>query len=1006
MAENWYIVLELSFDPPVEDEQKIEEKIVERSKFWSSNFNDFKMGAQYRAWTQAVPQIRKDMIGPANIRKQLAAEASDIVYGPVDKLLRTIGRKGYVTPMEVDKLSKSKKLSPDTVKNRAAKLGIPLEDAATGKDYQAIYDKYYKTKPPKTAVFDGLQQMLATFHASDLYEFLYIGTTIKDANRLPYDKLKQRAIEKKGKEFKKNDSVSGTGSKLCGQCELAFADESSKATYDRYLEYTQRKAILDQAKSVSDISGELSKEQCKDYIGQLTQIFRDRAQAEEVFVAFCKVEKIVFSLGEAVAPKNDQIKVCRCGCINDVSDGRKVCSNCGLDLVVKCPKCGTENDVNVNVCKCGFRFENLDKAMALCEQAEYAIQTLEFPVAKAHLSDAQRYWPGNARIQALQSQLAEYEKRVGGEVTKLCNAMEGRRYQEAQRQYTVIQKLFPGYQDAQVEEEISQAVEKAQFLFQKAKSTKSEKDVLELCAQAYELCADLPGVRELMPPPVPVTGFSVKVDPKGETNIVSWEGSGDRSVKYTVVRSDSGWVQHLADGTVVFRGSGDSFSDKDIEPGVPYYYNVFAERAGIFSQGAKGDFQPAVNLFEVKNITSAAADGTLQLRWCPLPKGACAEVSQLLPSGGEKLVGTSLADGYLVTGLNNGTTYRFHVRLAYTINGKKSLTPGMIVMGVPDCPPQPVDSLRVKPSPDGNFEAVWFQEEGTEVRLYCSTKKPVHEMGDVVSLEDLEREMRPLQKLPLSRQARQLLKAGERGAVFQYQGQELLYIVAVVPMAGSAVFGSLARASLGETVAVKEARPINGKIHIFIDPPKDASGFVVLYRFDQFSTDISDVETVRKYIPLKQYQLTNSLVLDTLEEKKYYLSVFAEFKRDGEKDYSFGSDYLFDNSSRTTITYSIAVSKKIFGGSSVQLEFVSEDREFDLPDIDVMSAVGNTPMFKSSAQLFHTIPAQHVVNSLRVQVPLPKGLPRDTYLKAFFKEENETSRGQLQIKLGSSYKIS
>ena len=75
-------------------------------------------------------------------------------------------------------------------------------------------------------------------------------------------------------------------------------------------------------------------------------------------------------------------------------------------------------------------------------------------------------------------------------------------------------------------------------------------------------------------------------------------------------------------------------------------------------------------------------------------------------------------------------------------------------------------------------------------------------------------------------------------------------------------------------MTVREARPINGKIHIFIDPPKDASGFVVLYRFDQFPTDISDVKTVRKYIPIKQYQLTSSLVLDTMDERKYYLSVF------------------------------------------------------------------------------------------------------------------------------------
>ena len=109
MADNWYVILELDFDPPVEDEQKIADKIDERAKFWSTHFNDFKMGAQYRAWHQNIPQIKKDMIGAANIRKQLAADACTIVYGPVDKLLKTIGRKGNITADEGDKLSKKLK---------------------------------------------------------------------------------------------------------------------------------------------------------------------------------------------------------------------------------------------------------------------------------------------------------------------------------------------------------------------------------------------------------------------------------------------------------------------------------------------------------------------------------------------------------------------------------------------------------------------------------------------------------------------------------------------------------------------------------------------------------------------------------------------------------------------------------------------------------------------------------------------------------------------------------
>ena len=93
----------------------------------------------------------------------------------------------------------------------------------------------------------------------------------------------------------------------------------------------------------------------------------------------------------------------------------------------------------------------------------------------------------------------------------------------------------------------------------------------------------------------------------------------------------------------------------------------------------------------MKNVTAAAADGTLQLNWDLLPKGATAEISQISPPG-KALLAASQAGGYLVSGLQNGTVYQFHVRLAYGVNGKKCVTPGVVVSGVPDRPPQPVDS--------------------------------------------------------------------------------------------------------------------------------------------------------------------------------------------------------------------------------------------------------------------------------------------------------------------------
>lgn len=1003
MADNWYVILELEFDPPVEDEKVIADKIDERAKFWSAHFSDFKMGAQYRAWHQNIPQIKKDMIGAANIRKQLAADACVVVYGPVDKLLKTIGRKGNITADEGDRLSKKLKISIEAVKRRVAVLGIKWDESGNTKDYQAIYEKYYKTKPRNAAAFEGMQQMLSSFNVDNLYDFLYINTTVKNANRLPCETLRQRAAEKKKSDFYKTDSISGTGSKLCGQCELTFKDESSKEVYDKYLEYTKRRAVLDYAKSIADIFGVLNAEQSDEIIGQLTQIFRDRKLSEEVLTAFCKAERISCNIFGAER-HNTNIKVCRCGCINDVSDGRKVCSNCGLELEIKCPKCGIVNDSSIKVCRCGFRLENIDKAAALCEQAEYALDALDFTAAKAHISDAEKYWADSAKVQALKDRITELEKRVGREVSGMRDAIKGKRYCEARSLYTSIQKLFSRYSDAETEQEITAAIAEAQALFNQAKSAKAEKDILELCARAYDVCSDLPGVKDFMPAPAAVAGMSVKANGNIKANIVSWTAVNDKSVRYVIIRSKNNWVQHITDGDIIFRGSANSYSDKQIEPGVTYYYNVFAERAGIYSQGTNGE--SAVNLFEISNVFVTAADASLNIMWDSLPENATAEIYELSSDGSRKLIAETSSDCCLISGLTNGATYSYHILLSYIVNGRKEITRGVIKSGVPDCLPEPIDTLRVKPSKDGNFEAVWFRVNSDDVRLFCSTKKPVYNPGDIVPLSNLKREMRQLQQRPLSSQTAQGLKPNERGASFQYNGTELLYIVAAAVKADSAVFGSLARAGKGEAVNIKAVKPVNGQINIYIDAPAEATGFAVLYRFDRFPQDISDINAVKKYIPLKQYRLNSAIVLDAFESKKYYFSVFAEFNRGEEKDYSAGSDYLFDNLPKENITYSVFVSKKLFGEGSVILEFEAESKEFELPAIDVMSAVGNTPMFKSSAKLFYSVPAQHVNGSLQVRIPFPKGMSKDTYIKAFFTDEKMQAGNQLRLKLKSSYKIS
>ncbi len=538
MTENWYIILELEFDPrPINDEAVIADRIEEKRKFWSSKANDFNHGAEYRKYSQLLPDIKKDMMGENNIRAELIKDACEKTYGPIDKTLKMI-KKTEIPQDTIDKIAAKQKVDVEVVKRRAVVLGIKI-GASQGEDYQATYDKYYKNKPQNADKFNGMNALLKSFNVTNLYEFLYAGTSIKNPQNLPCDALKQRAKEKKTKEFYKNDSVSGSGSKLCGQCDECFKDDPAKQIYDKYLEYNKRKAILDESKNSYDLVGELTQEAYSDVVGQLTEIFKNRKDAETLLIAFCKIEKIpVASSGSGAAAADPHVKVCRCGCINDISGGRKVCQACGLELQIKCPKCGTLNDANINVCKCGFRFENIDKAVSLCELAADALDSMDFKVADAHLTDADRYWPGSERVAELRSRLKELKDRVGTAVDDMRKACREKRYYEAKRQLDSVKKFALGYSEPLLEEEIHNAIADAEQLKEQAQAARDEADIVEACTKAYEACNDCPGVKEIISkyPPSAPSDLAISADPAAKVNVLSWTPSTTSDISVSCAR--------------------------------------------------------------------------------------------------------------------------------------------------------------------------------------------------------------------------------------------------------------------------------------------------------------------------------------------------------------------------------------------------------------------------------------------------------------------------------------
>ena len=998
--ENWYLLLDLEFDPnPVKDDEIIKERIKEKKLFWGKQAINSTNSNKYSRYIELIPEITKDMTGDENIRDELIKDAI-AQCKPIDELIKTLTKSSPEISQDViNNIASKRGFDANLIKKRAEALGRKITESKSS-DYQSVYNKYYKTKPKGYDKVKQDKEHLDTFKASDIYEFLSVqenGTLNKAiVQKADCDELRKLAKDKE-KEFIKTDTKSSDGNRLIQKSYEYFKNDDTKKEYDACLEYIRLRTILDETTFYEE-SG-LSEETYESFINRLTSIFKDYKKSEKVLFAFCKVKNIsVPSSGKETSQVNNNIKVCRCGCFNDVSDGRKKCQSCGLDLLIKCPKCGVLNENIINVCKCGFKLDNIDRAVALCELADYALIKMDFNVAEAHLNDAEKYWPGNEIAGEIRTRLDTLQKRVGSAVDDMRTACQDKRYFEAKRQLESVKTYAPNYSEPSLEEEISNALSTAEKYRELAQSSKNEAEVVDACSKAYEACQDYPRIKEIISryPPQTPTNLKISADPAAQVNILSWTKSTTSGLLfYSVVRKEGAVPISIKDGTLIGRVSMCTITDNMVVPGSQYYYAVFAERAGIFSESLVST-APVTNLFEISNVKAAAGDGLIQLTWNPIADNAVVEIEQTDAAGKTTKLACNSRSNFVAKELTNDKEYTFRLFLTYSIGAKKTSTDGVFINATPTRPPLPIEKLVVKPGQGDEFSIEWDNPDGGEVQFFSTSKKPDWIYGDLVSVSELESSTRQLV----------VKKTSSNAGTFKYEGEELIYVLAVVVKSGSAVIGTIARASKGGAVKIKNISLVNGKIMINLDLPKNCTGFVVLYRNDQFPDDLSDNKASRKHYPLKQYQQDGALLIDSNEPLNYYFSVFAEFRRDGECDYSTGTDYLFSNVGKSVIYFSVSANKKLFGGGTVTITFSGENNKFSLPDIEVVSEQGRRPIFKEKCKTFCQISAQDVVGTLSVNVPIEKGIPRDTYIQPFLRDSSLKDKYKFQLKPGSEQKIS
>ena len=293
MTENCYILLELSFDPPETNESVIEQRIVEKSKLWASNFNDFMKGADYKQNHQNLGEIRKIMLDP-QLRKEEARRACEMTYGQVDKYINMVVNEEIITENQGKNIAEKFKQPLEVVIKRVEALGFIWKDLESYKNY---YNQFYKSEPKDAAKYEVMVAYLKPLGAKDYYDVLK-ESEAEEIENFSCNELLSRAQNVKNIRYGKNDSTSSAGKKICEACEVVFSSNENRASYDGYLYWKRIKGILDEVKDIAQIDNNKIKGDL--FVTELEQATRNMVIAKRIFIVFCTIENIDFTLSEAV----------------------------------------------------------------------------------------------------------------------------------------------------------------------------------------------------------------------------------------------------------------------------------------------------------------------------------------------------------------------------------------------------------------------------------------------------------------------------------------------------------------------------------------------------------------------------------------------------------------------------------------------------------------------------------------------------------------------------------
>ncbi len=927
---NYYILLELCFDPAVDDKTKIKKAISTKQQQWSKDMNNPIKKVKASEYLALLPDIKEIMLND-----KLRSNEAQMAICIRDEKIKELDRRLDLYSAKSDELSeKDLKMllksfsafgfTEENIKNKFTKL---IESQNKKIDLSETIDKNQAKN------IKNFMQQLGKKDQT-LYEFLNL------SNKSSCDLLLKTASGIKAKILAKGKKTGTDNARqaICGLCAVIFKDKASKNKYDNYINLTKYYSVNDAIEEMGLSNKRIIEPKMKERLIDIA--------VEEYRISPSEASAYISNYCELTGFQ-ERDKSIICGLCNTENIATStICQNCKKTLVIVCPVCSAVNSNAAKTCaKCGFDLSKMQEAVKLIKKAKSVWIDKQADIALNYLKQAKIFWPGHQEIKPLEDEISTYKMQLTDILSSIDGfVQEGKYYHAANRIKQAQNREFL------IDEKISNAVfSKLEYVKQKLESLKNmDKDsAFEILSDLISEVKDSEDAKKLLEnyPPLVPENLNYKINENAVE--INWEESKSvGQIEYILVKKQGSYANDINDGEKIYEGGECRYSDSDIVEAKAYYYTVFASRLGLNSKAAHLK-EKVVLVKNVSNIKAVGGDGFVVLSW-EKPE-TLTEVKIWKYEGNEKpnstkdceIVECNRTDGIKIDGLENDKRYWFYISSGHSINAEEYYSGKILIYAVPCKIASPIENLNIKRY--GNVFDISFSKPKWDVIFFYSDEKPDYVEATVYPLNEISKKYKALNVT--------LKGEGKAEFILDFVGKK--YIIPAQVNATNIILNeATCIANVPEPSNISYSfSSARTELYINFDWPQGVDKVLLAYSFEDYPKSATDPLVKKIFATKKQYERNDGILILSPKEQDCYVSLYTICEDDNSTIYSRPAKTLINSNEQIEIFYSFKYKKSMFSHSTSLSLNIRAKGNFIFPEFCIVSKFKSVALNRSDGDI-------------------------------------------------------